>query len=124
LAKVLVIDDDPNIGQVITQLLSGQSHEVILSYSGDDALELLKSEEFDVMIVDIFLPSTSGLEVIQAVSANYPDTKIVAMAAFGAQDDIDLKGFAERYGAITTLEKPFDNEILLKSVSKALGAGG
>jgi len=124
LAKVLVIDDDPNIGQVITQLLSDQSHEVILSYSGDDALELLKSEEFEVMIVDIFLPGTSGLEVIQAVSANYPDTKIVAMTAFGAQDDIDLKGFAERYGAITTLEKPFDNEILLKSVSKALGAGG
>ena len=124
MAKVLVIDDDPNIGQVITQLLSDQSHEVILSYSGDDALELLKSEEFEVMIVDIFLPGTSGLEVIQAVSANYPDTKIVAMTAFGAQDDIDLKGFAERYGAITTLEKPFDNEILLKSVSKALGAGG
>lgn len=124
MAKVLVIDDDPNIGQVITQLLSDQSHEVILSYSGDDALELLKSEEFDVMIVDIFLPGKSGLEVIQAVSANYPDTKIVAMTAFGAQDDIDLKGFAERYGAITTLEKPFDNEILLKSVSKALGAGG
>ena len=124
MAKVLVIDYDPNIGQVITQLLSDQSHEVILSYSGDDALELLKSEEFDVMIVDIFLPGKSGLEVIQAVSANYPDTKIVAMTAFGAQDDIDLKGFAERYGAITTLEKPFDNEILLKSVSKALGAGG
>ena len=124
MAKVLVIDDDPNIGQVITQLLSDQSHEVILSYSGDDALELLKSEEFDVMIVDIFLPGKSGLEVIQAVSANYPDTKIVVMTAFGAQDDIDLKGFAERYGAITTLEKPFDNEILLKSVSKALGAGG
>lgn len=124
MAKVLVIDDDPNIGQVITQLLSDQSHEVILSYSGDDALELLKSEEFEVMIVDIFLPGTSGLEVIQAVSANYPDTKIVAMTAFGAQDDIDLKGFAERYGAITTLEKPFDNEILLKSVSKALGAAG
>ena len=124
MAKVLVIDDDPNIGQVITQLLSDQSHEVILSYSGDDALELLKSEEFDVMIVDIFLPGKSGLEVIQAVSANYPDTKIVAMTAFGAQDDIDLKGFAERYGAITTLEKPFDNEILLKSVSKALGAAG
>ena len=124
MAKVLVIDDDPNIGQVITQLLSDQSHEVILSYSGDDALELLKSEEFDVMIVDIFLPGKSGLEVIQAVSANYPDTKIVAMTAFGAHDDIDLKGFAERYGAITTLEKPFDNEILLKSVSKALGAGG
>ena len=124
MAKVLVIDDDPNIGQVITQLLSGQSHEVILSYSGDDALELLKSEEFDVMIGDIFLPGKSGLEVIQAVSANYPDTKIVAMTAFGAQDDIDLKGFAERYGAITTLEKPIDNEILLKSVSKALGAAG
>lgn len=122
MAKVLIIDNDPNIGQVITRLLSGQSHGVILSYSGDDALELLKSEEFDVMIVDIFLPGTSGLEVIQAVSANYPDTKIVAMTAFGAQDDIDLKGFAERYGAITTLEKPFDNEILLKSVSKALGA--
>ncbi len=122
LARVLVIDDDPNVGEVIKRLLSDRGHEVILSYNGDDGYALLEAEEFTMAIVDIFLPGTSGLEIIQAVSANYPGVKIIAMTAFGAQDDIDLKGFAERYGAIGTIEKPFDNDVLLQSVSQALEA--
>ena len=120
LARVLVIDDDLNVGEVIRRLLTDQGHEVILSHNGDDGYALLKAEEFAMLIVDIFLPGTSGLEIIQAVGANYPDIKIIAMTAFGAQDDIDLRGYAERYGAVSTLEKPFDNELFLQSVSQAL----
>lgn len=124
LARILVIDDDPNVGEVIKRLLSTQGHEVILSQNGDDGYAILKAEAFAMLIVDIFLPGTSGLEIIQAVGANYPDIKVIAMTAFGAHDDIDLKGFAERYGAISTLEKPFDNEVFLQSVSSALEATG
>ena len=120
MARVLVIDDDLNVGEVIRRLLTDQGHEVILSHNGDDGYALLKAEEFAMLIVDIFLPGTSGLEIIQAVGANYPDIKIIAMTAFGAQDDIDLRGYAERYGAVSTLEKPFDNELFLQSVSQAL----
>ena len=102
MARVLVIDDDLNVGEVIRRLLADQGHEVILSHNGDDGYALLKAEEFAMLIVDIFLPGTSGLEIIQAVGANYPDIKIIAMTAFGAQDDIDLRGYAERYGAVST----------------------
>ena len=68
-------------------------------------LERIGNETFGLVMADIFLPSKSGLEVIQELHRSHPEIRIVAMTAFGAQDDIDLRSYAERYGAAGFIEK-------------------
>ena len=102
MAKILVIDDDDNVGEILTRVLEKESHEVAERVAG---LERIGNETFGLVMADIFLPSKSGLEVIQELHRSHPEIRIVAMTAFGAQDDIDLRSYAERYGAAGFIEK-------------------
>lgn len=81
---------------------------------------MINDQDFDLAIVDIFMPQKSGLEIIQEVKRSKPGVKLIAMTAFGAQDDIDMRGFAERYGAVKSFEKPFDRQEVVLAVAEAL----
>ena len=120
MANILIIDDDTSVSEVLQRLLQPIGHDVAVASDGIQGLQYVAQNEVDLVIVDIFLPSKSGLEVIQELSADHPSVKVIAMTAFGAQDDIDLKVFAERYGAISTFEKPFNQESVVETVSSVL----
>lgn len=121
LAKILIIDDDPGIGEVLTRILTTAGYDVKSVTDALEGVSLIKDQDIDLAIVDIFMPQKSGLEIIQEITRSNPDVKLLAMTAFSGQDDIDMRSFAERYGAIGAFEKPFDTEHVLASVAKALG---
>ena len=75
---------------------------------------MIKNQDIHLAIADIFMPQKSGLEVIQEATRSKPDVKLLAITAFGGQDDVDMLGFAERYGAVGTFEKSFENEAVRK----------
>ena len=120
MAQILIIDDDPGIGDVLKLFLSSEGHEVQSVTDSQEGVDLINSQGFDLAIVDIFMPQKSGLEVIQEVSKSKPDVKLIAMTAFGGHDDVDMRAFAERYGAVRSFEKPFDRENVLNMVAEAL----
>ena len=122
LAQILIIDDDPSIGDVLDRILRSEGHTVQAVTDGQKGVDLLHDQDFDLAIVDIFMPQKSGLEIIQEVKRSKPAVKLIAMTAFGAQDDIDMRGFAERYGAVRSFEKPFDRKEVVAAVSEALDA--
>ena len=120
LAQILIIDDDPSIGDILTRLLKAKGHEVQSVTDAQEGVTRINEQDIDLAIVYIFMPQKSGLEIIQEVSRSKPAVKLLAMTAFGGQNDIDMRGFAERYGAVGTFEKPFNTDVVLTKVDEAL----
>ena len=112
MAKILIIDDDPAVGDILARLLTAKGHDVESVTDALEGVNRINAQDIDLAIVDIFMPQKSGLEIIQEVTRSKP--------AVGGQDDIDMRGFAERYGAVGTFEKPFDTEVVLAKIEEAL----
>ena len=97
--RVLVVDDDPNWGLVVKKLLTRSGNEVVTVETGSAGLATLEKEEFDIVIIDIILPDTLGIDLIPRIHAGYPHTAIYVLS--GHTDSYSaasaLKQGAERY---------------------------
>lgn len=120
MARILVIDDDHMIRMVLRRMLAQEGHEVIEALDGDEGIKLYRRKRIDLILADIFMPTKSGLEVIQELKQDYPDVKIIAITGFGIRDDIDVGSIAKQYGALRSIEKPFSREGILKAVKELL----
>ena len=115
LEKVLVVDDDPNICEVLRMYLENEGYSVILSYDGEEALEKVQNNKYDLILLDIMLPKLTGLEVCQQIR-EFSDIPIVMLTAKG--DDMD-KILGLEYGADDYITKPF-NILEVKARIKAI----
>lgn len=106
LARILVIDDDAVVTRMLSRVLSG--HDVIVTESAEDALELLKSQQFDLILCDLAMPGMSGMafyEAVRALSAKILE-KIVFMT--GGAFTTEGHEFLSQLPHSAWLEKPFD----------------
>jgi two-component system response regulator HydG len=116
--KVLIIDDDPAVLRSCEMVLGKGGYELKTAIRGDVALQLLSEEEFDVVLTDLRLPDTSGMEILKEVKARSPDTEVIVMTAFGT---IEKAVEAVKLGAYDFITKPFETvERLILSVNKAI----
>ncbi len=113
--KVLVVDDEKLIVKGIKFSLEQDEMTVTPAYNGEDALELAKEKEFDIILLDVMLPGLSGFEVCQAIR-EFSDVPIIMLTAKG--DDMD-KILGLEYGADDYITKPF-NILELKARIKAI----
>lgn len=113
--KILVVDDEKLIVKGIKFSLEQDDMKVDCAYDGEEALELVKQNEYDVMLLDIMLPKMSGLEVCQQVR-EFSDLPIIMLTAKG--DDMD-KILGLEYGADDYITKPF-NILEVKARLKAI----
>lgn len=113
--KILVVDDEKLIVKGIKFSLEQDDMKVDCAYDGEEALELVKQNEYDVMLLDIMLPKMSGLEVCQQVR-EFSDLPIIMLTAKG--DDMD-KILGLEYGADDYITKPF-NILEVKARIKAI----
>ena len=103
-ARVLIVDDDRELCQMLTEYLSAEHFLVKSVNDGGDALAALKSEEFDILILDVMLPSVGGFEVLRKLGASH-ETPVLMLTARG--DDVDRIVGLE-LGADDYLSKPFN----------------
>ncbi len=122
MARILIIDDDEDVHEILFRILDRGGHETDAAATGEEGLRKVDGGGFDLVLADIFLPTKSGLEVIQDLRREHPRVKVVAMTAFGARDDVDMRTFSERYGAVGFIEKPFDHQLVLDTVARVLAA--
>src|SRR2546423_7440776 len=115
MARILVVDDDALLRGAIRVVLESAGYEVIEAADGDAGLRLHREQGADLVLVDLFMPGRDGLEVIQAVRAEVPDAKIIAMSG-GSNLKLDLLDAAAAFGASRTLWKPFAPSVLLSTV--------
>jgi DNA-binding response OmpR family regulator len=119
--KVLIADDEPNIVISLEFLMKREGHEVSIARDGQRALELIRSLQPDLVLLDVMMPSKSGLEVLQAVRADeeIAATKILLLTAKGRETDV-AKGMA--LGADAYMTKPFSTRELAASVRQLLSS--
>jgi DNA-binding response OmpR family regulator len=117
--KVLVVEDEMSIVVPLQFLMEQNGYEVIVAYSGEEAIESIMKEKPDLILLDIMLPGIDGFEVCQIVRLNpeWQRTKIIFLTARGRELDL-AKGLA--LGADAYITKPFSNSEVVANVRKLL----
>src|SRR5512141_849811 len=104
MARVLVVDDEPKLGKFLTQALELDGHEVVRAGGGREALELLASRPFEVVVTDLRMPEVDGLAVLGAARARPAPPEVIVMTAFGTAESAVA---AMKAGAADYVTKPF-----------------
>jgi two-component system response regulator AtoC len=119
MAKVLVVDDEATMVQMVTEMLRAEGHEVSPFTNANSALEALESSAPELVITDLYLEKNrpGGLEVLQRARALNPPALVIVVTAFGS---IDTAVEAMKKGAYDYLEKPFNLDELRLCVRRAL----
>jgi response regulator RpfG family c-di-GMP phosphodiesterase len=116
--RILVIDDDPAVLELLSVLLRSAGHEVICARGGQEALERFRSTPSDVVVTDALMPGMSGMDVLTAVKQASPDTEVIVVTAYATLETALL---ALRQGAYDLITKPLnDLEALDRVVRRAL----
>ena len=118
MAHLLVIDDERSVRQMACRILVASGHSVIQAENGTVGLIQLAKHHVDLVLTDIVMPGTEGIETIQQIRRLLPDMKIIAMSGSHAHD-LYLKT-AEKFGANGILNKPFRAAELRDTVSRVL----
>jgi DNA-binding response OmpR family regulator len=122
IARVLIVDDEPNIVSAVEFLLKRENYQIEKAYSGEQALELVPEFLPDIVILDVMMPGINGFEVAQKIRQHpaLEYCKIIFLTAKGTQRDKEM-GYEK--GAEMYLIKPFDNEELVTVVGEMLAYG-
>jgi CheY-like chemotaxis protein len=124
LPRVLVVDDDPMVAMAIEVCLQRQGMEVTIADGGEAGMRQLAAAEFDVMIVDIFMPHMRGFESIRMFHERAPQIPLIAMSGYAfANADTSSPDFLRmtlELGATCCLRKPFTPKALLAAVNNCL----
>jgi two-component system, NtrC family, response regulator AtoC len=116
-AHILIADDDETSCQLFAEALESEGFQVEQVTSGDAALSRVREQHHDLLIIDVRMPGTSGLEVTRVVHEKYPSLPIIVMTAFGS---IETAVEAIHEGAFDFISKPMNLAELKKTVSRAL----
>ena len=115
-AKILIIDDDRELGEMLAEFLSPDHLDVRACLSGEEGLEALRNETYDLLILDIMLPGMNGLDVLKVLRER-SDIPVIMLTARG--DDVD-RILGLEFGADDYLAKPFNPRELLARIKAIL----
>lgn len=122
--RILVVDDDKAVRAAIQMLLEHEGYEVVVADDGRSGIAAIDEGDFDLVIVDIFMPGMDGLETIREFHARDPDVPVIAMSGFMFRDSgspaPDFLNMAAKLGAARSLHKPFRPQELLRAVEAAI----
>ena len=116
-AKLLLIDDDANLCQVISYQLKKMGYDVDITNSGREGLEVYRQGNYDIVLTDIQMPDISGIQVLQEIRKQNKEVVIILITAYGSVENA-LE--ACRMGADDYITKPFGQEQLLFVIEKAV----
>lgn len=114
--RVLVIEDETALRQMIRRMLESAGHEVTEAANGRAGVEAFRKQPTDVVVTDIIMPNKEGIETIRDIRAIESKVHIVAMSGGGRHQNMDFLKIAAKVGAGATLAKPFRKEQLLACV--------
>ncbi|MFP4083468.1 MAG: response regulator [Desulfonatronovibrio sp.] len=117
--KVLVVDDEKVFLNTLTERLLGRGFDVQGVTSGKDCLDIMSRQSFEVVVLDFKMPSLSGLEVLQEIKKNWPETQVIMLTGH-ASAEAGIKGI--KLGAFDYLIKPSPVEELVRKIYQALEA--
>ncbi len=117
MAKILIVDDQRNMRASLGLMLQGANHSVVEAESGERACQLIESDDFDLVLTDLKMKQTDGLDVLKYVRENAPLTEVILMTGYGT---VETAVEAMRAKAFDYLQKPFSEPQLMEKVEQAL----
>ena len=114
--KVLVVEDSPEIGVILTQMLERMGKDVITVRDGAIAIAKLEKGRFNLVIADLLMPGTDGIEVLKAAKRLYPQMPVIIMTS---RSNDEMANEAMELGVLNILTKPFSLKELEISLEKA-----
>lgn len=120
MAKILLVEDDDLVRDMLTQVLQRAAHEVICASNGEEATMALQKAAPDIMVTDIIMPKKSGITLISEVKNRHPNLEIIAISGGGRLDPTGYLDLSESLGAAVSFEKPIDNTALLMAIDLLL----
>ena len=120
LPKILVVDDEEVMRDVLGSVLGGEGYSVRFAATGPDAIAEMKEGPVDAVILDLMLPGMSGLEILSAIRADPASRDLPVMMLTARGRDREM---AERAGADRFMTKPFANAEIVAEVRSMLGRG-
>jgi DNA-binding response OmpR family regulator len=128
MTKVIIIDDEEDIRIVLKEIFVREGFDVAVASNGDDGLNLLREEGADLVITDIIMPGSDGVETAYDIRMEFPKTKIIVMSGGGNIAPLEYEpaaittsaylASAAAVGADLTLTKPFDRDELVKAAKE------
>jgi DNA-binding NtrC family response regulator len=115
--RILVVDDDMFFRKVITKLLTGHGYEIVPVQSGEEALQTLQTQTFDLMISDVNMTPMDGMELLQKTRESHAEMGVIMLTG---DDSIDIAIEAMKKGAFDFLVKPFQLDELFATVQRSL----
>jgi len=117
--KILIVDDEPSIIVPVQFLMEQNGYDVMVAFSGEEAMEIIAEKKVDLILLDIMLPVIDGFEVCQRVRENrqWNKIKIILLTALGSDANVE-KGLA--LGADAYITKPFSNIEIVDKVKGLL----
>ncbi|MDE7221529.1 MAG: response regulator [Oscillospiraceae bacterium] len=112
--RILVVDDD-TMNLVRTKMILEKDYDVVLADSGMQALDKLKCENIDLVLLDIEMPKMNGMETFERMKDFAAGVPVIFLTASGLEDDVRS---AIRLGAVNYLKKPFQPQELMKRVAQ------
>jgi two-component system response regulator FlrC len=114
---ILVVEDDAGLREALIDTLEMSGIECVAANSAEQAMILLKTDQFSLVVSDVQMGAMSGLDLLRSIKLNHPDLPVLMMTAYATIDDAVE---AMRLGAIDYMAKPFAPEVLLNMVSRYL----
>ncbi len=116
--RVLVVDDDASVREFMTHALTEAGHTVTSAEDGESALEAIREQVFDLVVTDVKMPGLSGIQVLEQVKRQSPETEVIVVTAFAT---LDTAVKALRSGAYDLITKPLEDiELLFRVAGRAL----
>ena len=118
MARILIIDDDPDTRSMLEDILKSASHQTFTAADGKEGLKQYLANPADLVITDMFMPDKDGFETIVELRKKFPTLSIIAMT--GKDSATDILSIAQILGAAEVLQKPFTPAQLLSATNKVL----
>lgn len=124
--RILVIDDREELLTLLRMLLEDAAYGVSVLQDGERCLEVVRTEQPDLIVLDLRLGSVSGLDVLQSLRSNKATAEIPVIVATASVTDVDivaamLTADPGRFAHVSVLKKPFDGDVLLDRIGQMLG---
>lgn len=120
ITRILIVDDEKNIRLTLTQTLETLELDIDTAVNGEEALDKITSNDYQLILLDLKMPGMDGMDVLKRISESRPDMKVIIITAHGS---IDAAVEAMKLGAVDFIQKPFAPDEIRSLVTSVLKRG-
>jgi len=116
-ARILIVDDEADLRTLLHHILTAQGYQITDAADGEEAIELIKRQKFDIALLDIQMPNINGIQVLKYIKEHSPQTKAVMLTGYA---DLKHAMEAKEFGARDFIGKPYKLEDVLSTIEHIL----